>query len=99
MTNLNVPGLGTFDDIAAYIESVGNAARNAARALARADTASKNAALTAAAAAIRRDEARLLAANAEDVDAARAAGNDAAFVDRLTLTTTAIAAMTDGFAK
>ena len=45
MTNLNVPGLGTFDDIAAYIESVGNAARNAARALARADTASKNAAL------------------------------------------------------
>jgi glutamate-5-semialdehyde dehydrogenase len=96
MTNLNVPGLGTFDDIAAYIDSVGNAARNAARALARADTASKNAALTATAAAIRRNESRLLAANAEDVRAARAAGNDAAFVDRLTLTPTAIAAMADG---
>jgi glutamate-5-semialdehyde dehydrogenase len=96
MTNLNVPGLGTFDDIAAYIDGVGNAARNAARVLARADTASKNAALAATAAAIRRNEARLLAANAEDVDAARAAGNDAAFVDRLTLTPTAIAAMTDG---
>ena len=96
MTNLNVPGLGTFDDIAVYIDSVGNAARNAARALARADTASKNAALVATAAAIRRDEARLLAANTEDVGAARAAGNDAAFVDRLTLTPTAIAAMADG---
>ena len=96
MTNLNVPGLGTFDDIAAYIEGVGNAARNAARSLARADTASKNAALAATAAAILRNELPLLAANAEDVDAARAAGNDAAFVDRLTLTPTAIAAMTDG---
>jgi glutamate-5-semialdehyde dehydrogenase len=96
MTNLNVPGLGTFDDIAAYIDSVGNAARNAARALARADTASKNAALTATAAAIRRNESQLLAANAEDVRAARAAGNDAAFVDRLALTPTSIAAMADG---
>jgi glutamate-5-semialdehyde dehydrogenase len=96
MTNLNVPGLGTFDDIADYIEGVGNAARNAARALARADTASKNAALTATAAAIRRDESRLLAANAEDLDAARAAGKDAAFVDRLTLTSASIAAMAEG---
>ena len=96
MTNLNIPGLGTFDDIAAYIESVGNAARSAARALARADTASKNVALTATAAAIRRDESRLLAANADDVDAARAAGKDAAFVDRLTLTSISIAAMAEG---
>ena len=96
MTNLNVPGLGTFDDIAAYVDGVGNAARIAARALARADTAAKNAALTEMAEAIRRDEARLLAANAEDVNAARAAGKDAAFVDRLTLTPTAIAAMADG---
>jgi len=96
MTNLNVPGLGTFDDIAAYVDGVGNAARIAARALARADTAAKNAALTEMADAIRRDEARLLAANAEDVNAARAAGKDAAFVDRLTLTPTAIAAMADG---
>jgi len=96
MTNLNVPGLGTFDDIAAYVDGVGNAARIAARALARADTAAKNAALTEMADAIRRDEARLLAANAEDVNAARAARKDAAFVDRLTLTPTTIAAMADG---
>ena len=96
MTNLNVAGLGTFDDIAAYIDGVGDAARKAARALARADTASKNAALVATAAAIRRDEARLLAANAADVAAARTARNDDAFVDRLTLTSQSVAAMADG---
>ena len=53
MTNLNVPGLGTFADVAAYVDGVGNAARIAARALARADTAAKNAALTEMAEAIR----------------------------------------------
>ena len=96
MTNLNVPGLGTFADVAAYMEGVGEAARAAARELARADTAAKNAALTAMAAAIRRDEAKLAAANAADVAAAKAAGHDAAFVDRLTLTPKTIAAMAEG---
>ena len=96
MTNLNVPGLGTFDDVGLYMRSVGEAARAAARMLARAGTDRKNAALDAIAAAIRRDEARLLAANADDVAAARAAGHDEAFVDRLTLTPKTIGAMADG---
>ena len=96
MTNLNVPGLGTFDDVGAYMHGVGAAARAASRVVARADTAAKNGALTAMAAAIRRDAARLAAANADDVSAARAAGHDAAFVDRLTLTPKTIAAMADG---
>jgi glutamate-5-semialdehyde dehydrogenase len=96
MTNLNVPGLGTFDDVAAYMRGVGEAARNAARSIARADTAAKNTALEVMASAIRRDEARLLAANAEDVAAARTAGSAAAFVDRLMLTPKTIAAMADG---
>jgi glutamate-5-semialdehyde dehydrogenase len=96
MTNLAIPGLGTFSDVGAYVESVGALAREASRELARADTKAKNEALTAAAAAIRRDAARLLAANAEDVAAATAAGNDAAFVDRLALTPKSIAAMADG---
>src|SRR5437016_2605331 len=96
MTNLNVPGLGTFDDVAAYMRGVGEAARNAARSIARADTAAKNTALEGMASAIRRDEARLLAANAEDVSAARTAGSDAAFVDRLMLTPKTVAAMADG---
>ncbi len=68
MTNLNVPGLA---DVAAYMRGVGEAARAASREVARADTDAKNRALLAMAAAIRRDEGQLLAANAEDVDAAR----------------------------
>src|ERR1700752_2629944 len=95
MTNLNVPGLGTFADVGAYMHGVGEAARAVGRALARADTSAKNAALLAMASAVRLDEARLLAANAEDVAAARAAGQDPAFVDRLTLTPRTIAAMGD----
>ncbi len=83
-------------DVGAYMNRVGAAARTAARMLARADSAAKNAALTAMAAAIRRDEPALCAANAEDVRAARAAGNDAAFVDRLTLTPRTVAAMAEG---
>jgi glutamate-5-semialdehyde dehydrogenase len=96
MTNLNVPGLGAFADIAAYMQGVGEAARAAARELARADTAAKNAALAAMATAIRRDEAKLVRANAEDVAAARAAGQDPAFVDRLTLSPESIDAMAVG---
>jgi len=96
VTNLNVPGLGTFADVAAYMQGVGEAARAAARVLARADTAAKNAALVAMASAVRLDEARLLGANADDVAAAHAAGQDPAFVDRLTLTQKTIAAMADG---
>src|SRR5512143_3195919 len=45
MTNLNIPGLPDIADIAAYVEGMGRAARTAARELARADTAAKNAAL------------------------------------------------------
>jgi len=96
MTNLNVPGLGSFADVDAYMRGVGEAARAAARELARADTAAKDAALAAIAAAIRRDEAKLLAANAADVDAARAAGQDPAFVDRLALTPKTVGAMAEG---
>jgi glutamate-5-semialdehyde dehydrogenase len=92
MTNLNVPGL----DLPAYIRDVGERARAAARILARAGTQAKNTALEAMATAMLRDTERLLAANAHDVTGARAAGNDAAFVDRLTLRATAIVAMADG---
>ncbi len=92
MSNLSVPGL----DLSAYMGEVGEHARAAARALARASTQAKDSALDAIAAAIRRDEAKLLAANAKDVIGARATGNDAAFVDRLTLKPATVAAMADG---
>jgi glutamate-5-semialdehyde dehydrogenase len=99
MTNLNVPGLAPIGDVAAYMRTVGASARAAARELARADTAAKDTALRAMAAAIRRDESRLLAANAEDVAAAKADGKDAAFVDRLTLSAQVIAAMADSLVQ
>ena len=84
------------EDITAYMRGVGAAARAAAREISRADTAVKDAALAATAAAIRRDAAKLLAANVQDVAAARAGGADAAFVDRLTLSPQSIAAMAEG---
>jgi len=83
-------------DIKSYMLQVGRRARAASREVARADTAAKNRALLAAAKAIRRDAKKLLAANAEDVKSARAAGKDAAFIDRLTLTEKTIESMAEG---
>jgi glutamate-5-semialdehyde dehydrogenase len=92
MTNLSVPGL----DLNAYMQDVGERARIAARALARAPTQAKNATLETTAAAIERDSQKLIAANAKDVAGARAAGEDAAFIDRLTLNPGTVAAMAKG---
>lgn len=96
MSNLAVPDLGKIADVAAYMRDVGTAARVAARELAQAGTQAKNDALTAMAAAIRRDEGALLGSNAEDVAAAKSSGQDPAFVDRLKLTPKSIAAMAEG---
>ena len=83
-------------DIQHYMNTIGRQAREASRAAARADTNQKNRALRAIAAAIRRDTATLLAANKEDLDAARAAGLEPAMLDRLTLSEKGIAAMAEG---
>jgi glutamate-5-semialdehyde dehydrogenase len=96
MTNLAVPGLGTFADVGAYMQGVGAAARAAARDVARASTGAKNAALLAMANAVREDIDAFLTANADDVAAARSAGHDSAFVDRLTLKAETIEAMAAG---
>ncbi|MBI1992385.1 MAG: glutamate-5-semialdehyde dehydrogenase [Candidatus Omnitrophica bacterium] len=60
-------------------------ARAAARTLARATTDQKNAALRAMAAALEASRDEILAANRQDVEAARAAGLSLALVERLTL--------------
>jgi glutamate-5-semialdehyde dehydrogenase len=83
-------------DIAAYMRGVGEAARDAARALARADTQAKNLALTATADALRSEAGAILDANARDVATAKSAGHDAAFVDRLALGPESIDAMARG---
>jgi glutamate-5-semialdehyde dehydrogenase len=99
MGHIVVPGLGTSGDLRAYMDDVGAAARAAAREVARADTRTKNEALLSMAATVRRDTAKLAAANTADVAAARAAGHNAAFVDRLTLTAATIEAMAAGIAE
>ena len=83
-------------NIETYMHDLGRRARAAARVLARTDTASKNRALLAIAAAIRRDATLLMQQNALDLAQARAAGKDAAFIDRLTLDAAAIEAMAEG---
>ncbi len=83
-------------DIAAYVAQVGHRARAASREMARAATAAKDAALKATAAAIRREARTLQQANEHDLQAARAAGEDPAFVDRLALTDKVIESMAAG---
>ena len=83
-------------DVKAYVRGLAEAARAAVRALARADTAAKNRALIAMAAAIRDAREALLAANREDVAQATKDGRDAAFVDRLTLTPKLVEQMAEG---
>jgi glutamate-5-semialdehyde dehydrogenase len=79
-----------------YMHEVGRRARAAARAVSRAETGAKNAALLATAAAIEAQAAGLAEANARDLAAAHEAGLDAALLDRLELTPQRIADMAEG---
>ncbi|MBA5607217.1 glutamate-5-semialdehyde dehydrogenase [Duganella sp. FT3S] len=83
-------------DIKQYMEQVGQQARAASRAMAKADSATRNRALLLIAEAIEREAPALRAANQLDLDAARAAGLAPAMVDRLTLSEAAIATMVEG---
>ncbi len=83
-------------DIKQYMQTLGQNARTASRAMAKADTSTKNRALLAIAGAIRREKDKLIAANQQDMDAARAAGMEAAMLDRLALSEKAIATMAEG---
>ncbi len=83
-------------DITAHMHTLGQQARVAARAMARADTATRNRALHLIADAIERDADALRAANAQDMAAAQAAGLAPALMDRLALSDAAIATMVAG---
>lgn len=83
-------------DIKHYMEQLGQQARAASRAMARADSATRNRALTLIADAIERDAAQLRAANQMDMDAAAANGLAPAMLDRLALSDKAIATMVEG---
>jgi glutamate-5-semialdehyde dehydrogenase len=103
MTAQNVKTVGiapgkaeAAEDVAAIMAAMGRRARAAMHVLANTPTEKKNAALIAMAAALRRAKPAILAANAEDVRAAKAAGVSGSFIDRLTLTPARIAATAEG---
>ena len=83
-------------DISTLMQSIGQSARAASRAMARASTAQKNAALLHMAQAIRAQRSLLKQANAEDLAAAQAAGLPEALVERLALSDKAIDTMAEG---
>ncbi len=83
-------------DLPTYMDAVGQRARAAAVAMARASTAQKNAALRAIAAAIRAAAPQLLAANENDVQRASAAGVDSPLLDRLRMTAASLEKMAAG---
>src|SRR5712672_1649242 len=78
------------------MRELGQAAVAAAAPLALADTAVKNAALLAAAAALRARRAAILEANADDMRAARASGLGSALLERLELDAGRVEAMAHG---
>jgi len=83
-------------DIKTYMHSVGQQARTAAAAMARASTRAKNDTLSELARLLLAAGAPLREANARDVAAAEAAGLAAPMVDRLRLTDKIIATMAEG---
>jgi glutamate-5-semialdehyde dehydrogenase len=83
-------------DVKFYMQTLGKQAREASRAIARADVNQKNRALLAMAAAIRRDAPKLLAANVRDMEAARSHGLDEALLDRLQINEKSVAGMAEG---
>jgi glutamate-5-semialdehyde dehydrogenase len=86
----------SITDVAAYMQGLGARARAASRALARATTGQKNAALLAIAADLDASRDGLMAENRKDMEAGAAKGLDAALLDRLELTPGRIDGMIEG---
>jgi glutamate-5-semialdehyde dehydrogenase len=83
-------------DIESLMLDIGAKARQAARVLSLAPTNGKNLALIEAAAALRAGTAEILAANARDLEAAKARGTSGSFLDRLALDEKRISAIAQG---
>jgi len=83
-------------EVAAVMQELGSAAKQAARALATATPDQKNLALTAAADQLNASKKAILEANKQDIEAGKAKGMTAAFLDRLTLDDERIDAIADG---
>ncbi len=96
MTSVTAISPAAEQDPEQLVAGLGKAARAAARIQASADADRKNDALRAMAAAVRAAEPIILAANAEDLAAADAAGIAGAMRDRLALTPERLAAIAAG---
>lgn len=83
-------------DAAAEIARLGRAARAASRAMARATSAQKDQALAALARLLVERQAEIAAANAEDLEKAKAEGLSPAFLDRLAITAPVLERMAEG---
>lgn len=86
-------------DIAQYMNQVGVQAREASRAMAKADTRTKNQVLNAIADMILREQDKILASNQQDLAQAKANGLDSAMLDRLTLTEKSVHSMAEGLSQ
>ena len=86
----------TTTDIREAVHEAARRARVAARRLAQATTAEKDAALHAAADAVLAGAPDVLAANAADIEAARASGTEESLLDRLRLTEARIDGIASG---
>ncbi|MDT8398243.1 MAG: glutamate-5-semialdehyde dehydrogenase [Pseudomonadales bacterium] len=85
-----------MSDIKTLMQEMGRKAREASRAMARAETHAKNTALLAAVDAMQASRDTLLAANARDLEQGARKGLDAAMLDRLELTPARIDGMIEG---
>ena len=85
------------NELANVMDSIGRAARGAARHLAMATTQAKNTALHGAAASLRDRMGEIGAANARDLENGRAKGLSDAQLDRLKLDAKRIEAMAAGY--
>lgn len=83
-------------DVKAYMQELGQNARLAARAMARADTGAKNKALEEIASVILSRQDELIQGNSKDMEAGRANELEPALLDRLQLTATRIKSMAEG---
>ncbi|MEP3856738.1 MAG: glutamate-5-semialdehyde dehydrogenase [Porticoccus sp.] len=83
-------------DLKAYMQQLGQQARNASRVIAAASTETKNAALLAIAEALDSNRASVLSANALDMQNGRDSSLDAALLDRLELNDARVDAMIEG---
>ena len=87
---------GFGGDLAAYMRQVGQTARTMSATMAASSTAQRNSALNDLARRLRTDPGAVLAANARDLERARASGLTAAMLDRLTLDESSVEQMAAG---